>query len=387
MASMKHYDTIILGGGASGLATAAFLPAGRALVIDGNARFGAKIKISGGGKCNITNADTDASHYLGDKHFVETVLRRFDNETLLRFLAQKGLHPIVRKRGQYFCPESSEALLSLLIREASKQTLHANEKIKDVTKKGDLFEVRTNRGSYRSRRLVVATGGLSYPRLGASGVGYEIAERFGHTIVPTSPALVGFTVQPSEGFFKTLSGISVDAVVRVGEKRFDDAVLFAHKGISGPAILNASLYWRKGTIEIDFLPGFAWQSIRMSRKVLSSLLPMPKRAAKLFLLKFGIDDVSPYKTDEKRLKMLEKFHRYRFAPAGNFGYTKAEVTRGGISTREVDPTTMQSVREEGLYCVGEVLDVTGELGGYNFQWAFSSAFVCATDISRRKGEE
>lgn len=377
-----RYDTIIIGGGASGLMTAALLPPKRALLIEGNERLGAKIKVSGGGRCNLTNVKVDATHYAGEATFVEEVLRRFDNDALLRFLERKGLRPIVRKKGQYFCPNRSDELLKILIEEASKQTIRTGETVLGVEKKGDDFEVRTTKQTYRSCRVVVASGGLSYPKLGASSIGYEIAERFGHTVVPTSPALVGFTVQPSERFFKELSGISLDAVVHVGEKRFEDAVLFAHKGISGPAILNASLYWRKGTIEIDFLPGFAWQSIRTSRKVLSSLLPMPKRAAKAFLARLEIEDEAAYKVSKETFGRLENLRRYRFAPAGTFGYGKAEATRGGVSTDEVSFETMESRKTKGLYFTGEVLDVTGELGGYNFQWAFSSAYVCAEALSR-----
>jgi len=199
----------------------------------------------------------------------------------------------------------------------------------------------------------------------------KVASNFGHTIVKTAPALVGFTLQKEQFFFKELS---------VGEHLCKGALLFAHKGISGPAVLDASLYWEKGKIEIDFLPKFSWKNLKSSKKQISSILPMPKRVTKAFLLQFGMDDKSGYQCSLEELSILQTLHRYTLAPAGTFGYSKAEVTKGGVCTDEVDGKTMMSKKCEGLYFVGEVLDVTGRLGGYNFQWAFSSAYVCSKSI-------
>jgi len=222
-----------------------------------------------------------------------------------------------------------------------------------------------------------------FPRLGASGIGYEIAEHFGHTVRKTAPALVGFTVQKEQFFFKALSGTSTEVEITVGEHICKGSLLFAHKGISGPAVFDASLYWEKGKIEVDFLPGFdRWEHLKGEKKLISSLLPMPKRVTKAFLIQFGIGDKPGRELTGQELKQLQQLHRYIFAPAGTFGYAKAEVTKGGVSTEEIDAESMESRLEKGLCFVGEVLDVTGRLGGYNFQWAFSSAYVCAQELKR-----
>ncbi|MCF6206956.1 MAG: aminoacetone oxidase family FAD-binding enzyme [Sulfurovum sp.] len=377
------YKIIIVGGGASALMLASLLPKGTATVIERNPGVGAKIKISGGGKCNITNRKMDASFYRGDDVFISRVLEVFDEKRLLRWLEKRGLEPVLRKGSQYFCPHSSDELLNLLRKESRKQKFLLNEQVLDVRKRGEQFIVRTNRRSLSCERVIVASGGLSFPRLGASGIGYEIAEYFGHTIERTAPALVGFTVQKEQFFFKELSGTSTDVVITVGDQRCAGSLLFAHKGISGPAVLDASLYWKKGKIEIDFLPGFDWKSLQKSKKQLSSLLPMPKRVTKAFLIQFGIEDKAGAAISSEELNKLQTLNRYCFAPAGTFGYGKAEVTRGGVVTDEVDVSTMESLKEKGLYFIGEVLDVTGRLGGYNFQWAFSSAYVCALEIKKQ----
>jgi len=385
MLSMQT-PVVIIGGGASGLMLASLLPKNSAVVIEGNPRAGEKIRISGGGKCNITNAVMDAQHYLGSETFVSQVLQRFDQKTLLSWLKQRGLEPVLRKESQYFCPQSATQLLDVLLKEARKQKLLFGEKVLEVRKRDAHFYVKTNRRTVTAKSVVVASGGLSFPKLGASGIGYEIAEAFGHTLTKRAPALVGFTVQKEQFFFKDLSGISTDVVITVGQKRCAGSLLFAHKGISGPAVLDASLYWERGKIEIDFMPGFTWEHVRSSKKQLTSLLPLPKRVAKAFLVQFAIEDKAGSALLASELQQLQTLNRYAFAPAGTFGYSKAEVTRGGVSTDEIDARTMESLERVGLYFVGEVLDVTGELGGYNFQWAFSSAYVCAQKL-KKQGRE
>ncbi len=383
MRAMEH-KTIIIGGGAGALMLASLLPPGHAVIVEANAKAGEKIRISGGGKCNITNAVMDASYYRGDAVFVEKVLKRFDEKALLAWLERQGLQPVLRKAHQYFCPESSQELLAILLKQSQKQRFLYQEKVTEVHKRGDIFYVKTNKRTLTAPNVVIASGGLSFPKLGASGIGYEVAEKFGHTVVRTAPALVGLTVQKEQFFFKALAGISTEVEIRVGEHLCRGSLLFAHKGISGPAVLDASLYWEKGQITIDFLPGFSWHTVQNSNKNISSLLPMPKRLTKAFLLQFGIEDKAVKHLSKEEIDRLKGLHAYRFAPAGTFGYSKAEVTRGGVSTDEVDPETMMSRREKGLYFVGEVLDVTGRLGGYNFQWAFSSVFVCAKSLGRGK---
>ena len=229
-------------------------------------------------------------------------------------------------------------------------------------------------------KVIVATGGLSFPKLGATDIGYEIAKSFGHTVTPLQPALVGFTLQPQDAFFKSLSGVSVAVTLKVGQREFSGSLLFAHKGLSGPVILNASLFWQKGHIEIDFLPNFNLERIKSSSKSLSNLLPLPKRVAKHFFDALEIKDSAAKYLTKEDWKRVEELKSYSFAPAGTFGFSKAEVTKGGIAVEEIDQKSFMSKKVENLYFLGEVLDVTGRLGGFNFQWAFASATKCARAI-------
>jgi predicted Rossmann fold flavoprotein len=375
-------DIVIIGGGASALMLASLLPEKSATIIEHNSGLGTKILVSGGGKCNITNAKMGTEYFLGNADFIRPVLRKFNEKALLRWLERGQLEPVLRKETQYFCRDSAKELLDLFLRESRKQQMLTGEKVLEVVKEKGLFYVKTDKRVLLAKAVVVASGGLSFPRLGASSTGYEIAEHFGHTIVKTAPALVGFTVQKEQFFFKELSGISADVEIKVGSHRCRGSLLFAHKGISGPAVLDASLYWNRGKIEIDFLPGFSWEQLKRSKKQISSILPLPKRVTKAFLVQLNLDDKTGTKISTDELLALQTLNRYSFAPAGTFGYVKAEVTKGGVNTDEVDAETMMSKKEQGLYFTGEVLDVTGRLGGYNFQWAFSSAYVCAKRIKR-----
>ncbi len=370
----------IIGGGASALMLASLLPKNAATVIESNAKPGAKILVSGGGKCNITNELMGTQYFLADKTFVQHALKNFSEKALLRWLERQNLVPMLRKETQYFCKDSAKELLDIFLKESKKQKILTNETVLDVSKRDDIFYVKTDKRTVTADSVVIASGGLSFPKLGASAIGYEIAEYFGHSVVKTAPGLVGFTVQKEQFFFKDLSGVSTEVEIKVGDEVCKGALLFAHKGMSGPAVLDASLYWEKGKIEIDFLPGFSWHSLKGSKKQISSLLPMPKRVTKAFLIQFDIEDKMGSKLTSDELLRLQSLNHYIFAPAGTFGYSKAEVTKGGVCTDEVDAKTMMSQKTEGLYFIGEVLDVTGRLGGYNFQWAFSSAYVCSKSI-------
>jgi predicted Rossmann fold flavoprotein len=380
---MDH-NIIIIGGGASALMLASLLPRNTATIIESNPKPGAKILVSGGGKCNITNSRMGTEYFLGDTNFVQEPLKKFNEKALLRWLERQNLHPVLRKETQYFCRDSAKELLAIFLKESKKQTLCTSEQVLEVSKRNEIFYVKTNKKTHTAKAVVVASGGLSYPKIGASSIGYEIAEAFGHTMVKTAPALVGFTVQKEQFFFKELSGVSTDVKIHVGDNVCEGALLFAHKGMSGPAVLDASLYWEKGKIEIDFLPNFSWKSVQGSKKQISSLLPMPKRVSKAFLLHFRLEDKPFYQLTAQELEKLQTLSHYSFAPAGTFGYAKAEVTKGGVETSEVESNTMMSKKEDGLYFIGEVLDVTGRLGGYNFQWAFSSAYSCAKHISNKE---
>lgn len=371
---------IIIGGGAGGLMLASLLPKKSALLIESNNKLGAKILVSGGGKCNITNTKMGAEYFLADKDFVAPVLKRFNEKSLLRLLERQNLQPVLKKETQYFCRDSSKEIVNIFLKESQKQHIVLNETVTEVTKRNDIFYVKTNKTIHTASAVVVASGGLSYPKLGASSIGYDIAQSFGHSVMKTAPALVGFTVQKEQFFFKTLSGVSTDVKIEVNNNVCEGALLFAHKGISGPAVLDASLYWQKGKMMIDFLPNFSWKGIEGSKKNISSLLPLPKRVSKAFLLELRLRDKPYCELTKEELQRLQTLSHYSFAPAGTFGYTKAEVTKGGVETSEVNNSTMMSKKEEGLYFIGEVLDVTGRLGGYNFQWAFSSAYVCMKSI-------
>lgn len=364
---------IILGAGASGLFLADFLKHRKVLIIEHNPQPGAKIKISGGGKCNITNKNVSYNNYYPKSEFVKNVLKKCSNKDLMEWIKTKNLKVKELKKGQYFF-NSSKELLNVL---KPKCKVIYNCEVLDV-KEG--FEVLTDKGVFKGKNVVVALGGKSYKKLGASEKGYEIAEKFGHTVTPLKPALVGFTVQPKEAWFKNLSGVSIQADVYVGDKKFSQNILFSHRGITGPAILNASLYWEKGKIKIDFLKGAKLKEYLKNRhRQIISQLPFPKNFTKEFLKNIGVEDkkIMLLKRDEwERLRALES---YEFAPAGTFGFERAEVTKGGVVTEEINEN-MESKLLKGLYFTGEVLDVTGELGGYNFQWAFSSAYLASLSL-------
>jgi len=383
---MKTFDVLILGGGASGLMCAGWLNQNSALhvgIIEGNAKLAQKLKISGGGKCNITNVTVDEKHFLGDEAFVKPVLEQFSKEDLLAYLQKRGLSPVIRKKRYYFCAKSSDEIIDILKKDAQKTQMILGEKILHVSH-DDTFKITTDAKSYQSRYLVVATGAQSYASVGGSAIGLEIVKQFDHPIRAFHPALVGLTLQSDQFWMKALSGISLHVRIRVGEKVLDEEMLFAHKGISGPAVLSASLYWHKGVIEIDFLPRYHVSDVcKSSKKHISSALSLPKRFTQAFLTAVGLEDKSCSTLSKEEMEKLEQIHTYSFAPSGNFGFTKAEVCRGGVNTDSIDAKTMQSKKEKNLYFTGEVIDVTGELGGYNFQWAFSSGVVCAKDLLQK----
>jgi len=373
----KEIEIAIIGAGASGLMLGSLLGERRAVIFEGNNKVGAKILISGGGKCNITNEWVESLHYLGNPYFVDEVIKVFDQHDLLTWLKKRGLEPVLRKNRQYFCPNNANQILEIFKSECQKHSLVLNHKVEEIVKRDTYFYLKTKNESYRAKKVVIASGGLSFSLLGADDIGYRVAESVRHTIVHTAPALVGFTVQKEQSFFKELSGVSTEVEIKVGDQACLGALLFAHKGISGPAVLDASLYWKRGKIEIDFLPGWYPGEHQESKKMISSLLPMPKRVCRAFLEHLEIPDKPINQLNMEEKEKLSKMKHYSFAPAGTFGYSKAEVTKGGIDTDEIDSKTMMSKKCEELYFVGEVLDVTGRLGGYNFQWAFSSAAVCA----------
>jgi predicted Rossmann fold flavoprotein len=377
----KPIDIIIIGAGAGGLMLGALL--GRKkdfLILEYNSQIGSKILISGGGRCNFTNKNLKVDNYLGDREFIKPVLMKFNQNRVLEWFRERGLSYKLQKNSQYFCENSSKEIVDIFKKEIDNRKIKLNTKVISVTKKDEVFKVETNRGDFFAKKVVVASGGLSFAKVGATDIGYKIAKGFGHNISTLNPALVGFTLQPHQFFFKELSGVSTEVEVLVGEKRFRGSMLFTHRGISGPVILNASLYWLKGKITIDFLPHLDIEKVKLSKKYISRALNLPNRFSKAFLKELGIKDKSAFRLNTEEFKKISTLKEYSFSPAGTFGYNKAEVTKGGISTSEVYNSNMMSKLEDNLYFLGEVLDVTGELGGYNFQWAFSTAYVCAKAI-------
>lgn len=377
----KFYDVIIVGGGAAALMCGAHLKK-EFLILEGSDKAAKKMSVSGGGKCNFTNERISADNYIGDRAFVASVLDIFGHNELLQLINRWKIPFEVRKNKQLFCKNSAQEIVSALL-QLSKGKISTNTKLLDVSFENNNFNLNTTNGKFECNKLVIASGGISYPLLGATDIGYNVAQSFGHSINTPKPALVGFTVQPNEFWFKELSGVSVAANVSVNSKSFKESVLFAHKGISGPAILNASLYWEKGSIVIDFLPDTDLDSLyNIGSKQITTLLGIPKSFSKAFLDSIGLTDKIVDKLTKEDKSKLARLKNYEFAPAGTFGFSKAEITKGGISTEHINPLTMQSKLKKSLYFIGEVLDVNGELGGYNFHWAFASAVCAANTINK-----
>ncbi|MFA6136894.1 MAG: aminoacetone oxidase family FAD-binding enzyme [Sulfurimonas sp.] len=383
---MKIYDVLILGAGASGLMCASQIDKVRHVaVVDVNAKVAQKLKISGGGKCNITNVSVGEEHFDGDAELISSVLERFSKEDLLDFLNKNGVKLELRKNRYYFCKDSSDEIIDVLKKLTRHVEMLLNTEIFEATKIDGIFHIKTSRGTLKSKKLVIATGGKSYTTLGASEIGLKIAKSFGLKVKEFVPALVGMTLQKEQFWMKELSGLSCFVQIKVGDKILKEEMLFAHKGISGPAVLSASLYWQKGNIGINFLPqNTVFDLIKGSKKQLSSVIPLPKRLSKAILDALGIEDVECKKITPQTKEQLQKIHNYEFAPAGNFGFTKAEASRGGVPAEELHPNTLESRHVKNLYFIGEVVDVTGELGGYNFQWAFSSAVACSVSVNAVK---
>lgn len=380
---MKIYDIIILGAGASGLMCAGNIDKRLAVaIVDSNEKVAKKLKISGGGKCNFTNVNVDIDNFDGDLELVSYALESFSKDNLLEFLKKHGVNPVIRKNRYYFCKYSSDEIIDILKQKTKHVHFLLNRKVLEVKKHQNIFEVETSKGILKTKKLVVATGGKSFSTLGASDIGLKIAKDFGLKVREFTPALVGMTLQKDQFWMKNLSGLSCYVHIKVNEKTLKEEMLFAHRGISGPAVLSASLYWQKGNISIDFIPNSnILDLIKGSKKLLSSVIPLPKRLSKAILNALEIDDIECKKLQTKDIDKLRAIHDYKFAPAGNFGFTKAEVSRGGVIGGELDKYTLESKSASNLYFIGEVVDVTGELGGYNFQWAFSSGVVCAKDIN------
>ncbi|MEQ1531875.1 MAG: NAD(P)/FAD-dependent oxidoreductase [Methylococcales bacterium] len=388
---MSAVDVIIIGAGASGLMCA--IEAGkrgrRVLVLDHANKAGKKILMSGGGRCNFTNYSISPENYLSNNpHFCKSALSRF---TQWDFLALVGKHQIPyheREHGQLFCDHSAKDILTMLLSECSQYgvTLHLNTRIDKITQSAGQFQLTGSLGKFTCQSLVVATGGLSIPKMGASPFGYQIAEQFGINIIPTHAALVPFTLQPvDKEKLSPLSGIAVPCTVSNSRQSFTENVLFTHRGLSGPAILQLSSYWQPGEpIFIDWLPNSDINrelKIRRQHKQKNTIKTvlaeyLPKRLLDCFLneelLQLSLQDCS----DKQLQRLSSQLQHWRIKPNATEGYRSAEATCGGVDCDALSSKTMASKAVPNLYFIGEVVDVTGWLGGYNFQWAWSSAW-CA----------
>ena len=385
-----QFDVIVLGAGAAGMMCAA--TAGqrgrRVLLLDHATKLAEKIRISGGGRSNFTNIHARHDCYVSDNpNFCRSALAQFTPQHFIAMVERHGIAYHEKKLGQLFCDDSSQQLIDMLDAECRDAGVdrRMGVQVGEVGRSdGDGFTVDTSIGIFRCQSLVVATGGLSIPQIGATAFGYQLAEQFGLPVTKLDPALVPLTFHVDDAArFAPLAGVSLDVEVRIGKVRFRENVLFTHKGLSGPAILQISSYWQPGQeIIIDLLPDTdaeAWLEERAgSEQLLANAmgeLGWSKRFADAWLEGQGANvrgrDLSP----KKRRQLAEALHHWRVLPNGTQGYKKAEVTRGGVSTKALSSKTMMANDVPGLFFIGEVVDITGWLGGYNFQWAWSSGFV------------
>ncbi len=395
MNSPAHdFDVIIIGAGASGMMCAleAAKRGRRVALLDHGHQLGAKILISGGGRCNFTNLGASSKNYVSQNpHFCKSALSRYGSAEILELVKESGLPYEERKWGQLFFKCSAREFVEFLRVKCEEAgvLIFLQTSITGVTHEGR-FEVRTSKGVFAGEALVVATGGLSIPKVGASGFGYELARQFGHTLVKTAPALDGFVFSEGDvSRFGGFAGLSLEVQISCGGVSFTEALLFTHTGLSGPVSLQASLHWSKGeTIEINLLPGMdlldwlkrekAKGATKSPRGILKNLLCefLPSRLAERLCELHNVPKIPLPELSEKAAQPLfENIHHWRLTPASTVGYNKAEVTRGGINTDELSSKTMESKKIPGLYFIGEVVDVTGWLGGYNFQWAWASGWA------------
>jgi len=289
---LKVFDIVFIGAGASSLMASSFLKNHSIALIEASNKIAPKIRISGGGRCNFTNIEVCPQNYLGDTKLIEKTFQSFGQKELLRFFEKNGLKYELRNNGKYFCKNSSSQIIDIFSKLTNGCRFFLKERVESVSYNKN-FIIKTNKQMIEAKKLVVSSGGLSYSSLGASSIGYEIAKQFGHNVVTPAPALVGFTLQKEQFWMKSLSGISLNVALQVGDKIFEDDILFAHRGISGPSVLSASLYWKKGSICIDFSPKnrISTLLLKKTKRQISSVLPFPKRFTKEYLNSIGLDDM------------------------------------------------------------------------------------------------
>ncbi|MDA8765970.1 NAD(P)/FAD-dependent oxidoreductase [Candidatus Pelagibacter bacterium] len=384
------YDVIIIGAGAAGMMSA--IEAGKrgrkVLLVDHCKKIGEKIRISGGGRCNFTNIHTNPNKFLSQNpKFVRSALSQYTQNDFINLINKYEIKFHEKKLGQLFCDHSAQQIVEMLLKECelANVTIIKEFIIKNVTKENDQYLVSTETDKYSSQSLIIATGGLSVPKIGATSFGYEIAKKFDHDIIETLPALVPLTFNEKIlEMCKELTGLSVEAIVSFNKTLFQEGMLFTHRGLSGPSILQISSYWKQGdNIKVNLSPKLnVYQLLEEKRKlnpkfdilnIVSEILP--KRLAQIICSKNEVGgNIS--ELSNKILKQLsENINNWLINPTGSEGYRTAEVTLGGVNTKELSSKTMMSNKYKNLFFIGEVVDVTGHLGGYNFQWAWSSGYV------------
>ncbi|MFA7585876.1 MAG: NAD(P)/FAD-dependent oxidoreductase [Novosphingobium sp.] len=384
----ETFDAIVLGAGAAGMmcASAAGQRGRRVLLLDHAPEPGRKILISGGGRCNFTNIHTAPDRYLSaNPHFAKSALSRYSPQDFLALVERYGIAWHEKTLGQLFCDGSARQIVQLLLDECAQGgvTLACGDAVRTVDHADSHFRVTFGQRTARAPALVIATGGPSIPKMGASGFAYDLARQFGLKVVQPRPALVPLTLSGEDALFRELSGVSADVIARCNKARFREAALFTHRGLSGPAILQVSSYWQRGdAVGIDFLPDRApgWL-IAAKRARPRAGLPavlgeaLPERLARALAERLDQSGELGAMQDKALAAIEAQLANWRFIPNGSEGYAKAEVTAGGISVAELSSKTMEARRVPGLFAIGEAVDVTGWLGGYNFQWAWASGWA------------
>ncbi len=390
--SLSNPDVIVIGGGAAGLFCA--IEAGKrgrnVLVLEHADRVGKKMAISGGGRCNFTNIHTNPANFLSaNPHFCKSALARYPPGDFIVLVEKHGIKYHEKKLGQLFCDESSQQIIDMLLGECAEAgvEIRCGFQVRRISQESD-FSIETNQGVFKAASLVIATGGLSIAPLGATDFGYNVARQFGLKIEPPRPALVPFTLSSTvQRQLSSLSGISLDASVKFADTEFRENILITHRGLSGPAILQISLYWEHGApIVINLLPDEDILEVLRDRQgaeiELANLLAQhwPRRFAQAWCdLYFPSRPLKQF-NDRQLSDIAGKIQGFQITPAGTEGFKKAEVTAGGVSTAELSSQTMAAKRVPGLFFIGEVVDVTGQLGGYNFQWAWASGYAAGQAV-------
>ncbi|MFK7839559.1 MAG: NAD(P)/FAD-dependent oxidoreductase [Bdellovibrionales bacterium] len=386
----KPYDVIVIGAGAAGLMCA--ITAGqrgrKTLLIEHSKKIGEKIRISGGGRCNFTNLHAKPENFLsGNPHFCKSALAQYDQHDFITLVEKHAIKYHEKKLGQLFCDNSATQIIDMLVDECKKSqvTIALETTVNNVDKSNDTYTIQTDQGTLTCESLVIASGGLSIPKIGATRFGYDIAKQFGLKVLETFPALVPFTFQTNIlERCKSLSGLSVEASVSCNGATFDEGLLFTHRGLSGPSILQISSYWKEGDAitvnlapETDMLEFFKNRRETNPKQDIETALShiLPARLAEHICEDTKIVGRLTELGNKKIETLAAAVNDWRIKPAGTEGYRTAEVTLRGVDTNEISSKTMETRKHPGLYFIGEVVDVTGHLGGYNFQWAWSSGFV------------